>query len=146
MGLWHSLLKIPFTLYKWHTLPAPKHSQKLEGHHFIFSSLLLMRLVFYEYYFNEAASWGPVSHLFPQTRDCDVLIHLRSCGPGPPASLCMLVRAGVNSSVKDVVHTLGRYFLFLAHLKHGIALGKLFLSDHFKTIINSTSADAPDTK
>ena len=70
-------------------------------------------------------SWGPGMHLFFQLQILTFFIHLHSSFYPPlikpPASLCILVRAGLHCSVKDVMHTIVRCLQYLAKWLHEIA-------------------------
>jgi hypothetical protein len=93
-----------------------------------------------------------------QTRHSNVLVLLLSCAPEPPTPLSILFKAGLCCSEKRVVHSSVRDLQFLENLSHGIVFisqnknrltsfrRKLFVSGHFDSVIESTNADAPDTK
>ena len=93
-----------------------------------------------------------------QTRHSNVLVLLLSCAPGPPTPLSILVRNSLRCSVKGVVHSVESDLEFLGNFSHGIAFisqnknrltnfrRKLFISSHFKPVIEPTYADAPDTQ
>ena len=90
--------------------------------------------------------------------DTNVLVLLLSCAPWPPTPLSILVRDSLHCSVKGVVHSVVRDLQFLGNFSHGIALSsqnknrltsfrrKVFVSGHFKPVIEPTNADAPDTQ
>ena len=93
-----------------------------------------------------------------QTRHSNVFVLLRSCAPGPPTRLSILVRASLHCSVKGVVHSIVRDLQFLGNFSHGIAFisqnknkltsfrRKDFVSGPFDLVIEPTNADAPDTQ
>ena len=90
----------------------------------------------------------------------DTLMYLSSCSVVHWGlnSLFILVSASLHSSVKGVVHSVVRDLQFLGNFSHGIAFitqnknrqtsfrNKLFVSSHFKPVIEPTNADAPDTQ
>ena len=93
-----------------------------------------------------------------QTRHSNVLALLPSCAPGPLTPLTILIRASLRCSVKGVVHSVVQDLQFLGYLLHGIAFisqnknrptsfrRKVFVSGHFKPVIEPINADAPDTQ
>ena len=93
-----------------------------------------------------------------QTRHSNILVILLSCAPGPPTPLSILVRDSLRCSVKGVLQCVVRNLQFLGNFSHGIAVitqnknrltsfrRNVFVSGHFKPLIEPTNADAPDTQ